>query len=161
MAVDMFMKIDKVEGESKDSKHAKEVDVLSWSWGMSQSGSMHSGGGGGSGKVSVNDLTFTKYVDVASHLLLQCCATGKHLTNAVLTVRKAGEKQQEYLKIHLEEVLVSSVTTGGSGGEDRLTENVTLNFAKFKFEYSPQKADGSLDSAKTTGYDVRANTKWG
>src|SRR5947209_2693352 len=134
MAADMFIKIDKIEGESQDKKHAKEIEVLSWSWGMAQSGSMHAGTGGGAGKVSVHDLTITKPVDSASHMLLQCCATGKHLANALLTVRKAGGDQQEYLKVHLEEVIVSSVSHGGSGGEEKLTEIVTLNFAKFKFE---------------------------
>ncbi|HDS5282244.1 TPA: type VI secretion system receptor/chaperone Hcp, partial [Escherichia coli] len=55
MAVDMFIKIGDVKGESKDKTHAEEIDVLAWSWGMSQSGSMHMGGGGGAGKVNVQD----------------------------------------------------------------------------------------------------------
>ena len=65
MAVDMFIKIDGIKGESADDKHKEEIDVLSWSWGMSQSGSAHMGGGAGAGKVNVNDLSFTKYIDVA------------------------------------------------------------------------------------------------
>ena len=63
MAVDMFIKIGDIEGESADKVHAKEIDVLAWSWGMSQSGNMHQGGGGGAGKVSVQDLSLTKYID--------------------------------------------------------------------------------------------------
>jgi type VI secretion system secreted protein Hcp len=143
MAVDMFMKIGDVKGESRDKKHTGEIDVLAWSWGVSNSGTTHMGGGGGGGKANVQDLSFTKYVDKSSPLLTQKCFTGKHYDEAILTVRKAGDKPLEYMKFTLTEVLVTAVSTGGSGGEDRLTENVTLNFGKVKYEYVEQKADGS------------------
>jgi type VI secretion system secreted protein Hcp len=159
MAVDMFLKLGDVKGESTDSKHKGEIDVLAWSWGMSQSGSMHMGSGGGAGKVSVQDLSFTKYVDKGSpNLVLHCC-NGKHFDEALLTVRKAGDKPLEYLKITMKKVLISAVSTGGSGGEDRLTENVTLNFAEFKVEYTPQKPDGSGDAAVEVGWNIAENVK--
>ena len=134
MAMDMFIKIDDVKGESKDAKHKESIDVLAWSWGMSNSGSAHVGGGAGAGKVNVQDLSLTKYIDFSSTALALACFNGKHYDKAVLTIRKAGEKPLEYVKITMEEVMVSAVSTGGSGGEDRLTENVTLNFAKVKVE---------------------------
>ena len=159
MAVDMFMKIATITGESVDKVHAGEIDVLAWSWGLSNSGTTHSGTGGGSGKANVQDLSFTNYVDGASNALLLSCSNGQHLASAVLTVRKAGGKGApvEYIVLTMNEVLVSSVSTGGSGGEDRLTENVTLNFAKVTFAYTPQKADGTADAAKTMTYDIAAN----
>jgi type VI secretion system secreted protein Hcp len=159
MAVDMFLKLAKIEGESKDEKHSKEIEVLAWSWGMSQSGSMHAGGGGGSGKVNVQDLSLTKYIDKSSQNLIMACCQGTHIPTADLVVRKAGDKPLEYLKIKLEDCLVTSVSTGGSGGEDRLTENVTLNFAKFTVTYVPQKADGTGDASSPVGYDMKANKK--
>jgi len=159
MAVDMFFKIKDVEGESSDDKHKKEIDVLAWSWGVSQSGSAHVGGGAGAGKVNVQDISFTKYIDSASHALLLACCAGKHIEEATLVVRKAGDTPLEYLKITLNDLIVSSVSTGGSGGEDRLTENVSLNFAKFKYEYTPQDAKGAGGAPKITGWDVPANKK--
>jgi type VI secretion system secreted protein Hcp len=159
MAVDMFLKVDDLKGESADSKHKGEIDVLSWSWGMSQSGTTHSGGGGGSGKVSVQDITLTKYVDSSSPTLMLSCCNGKHFKEALLTVRKAGETALEYIKLTMKEVLVSSVSTGGSGGEDRLTENVALNFAEFKVEYTPQKPDGSGDAAIESAFHIAQNVK--
>ena len=159
MAVDMFLKLDDVKGESKESKHKDEVDVLSWSWGMSQTGTMHSGSGGGAGKVNVQDLSLTKYVDKGSPNLMMSCCSGKHYKEALLTVRKAGDKPLEYIKITMKEVLVSAVSTGGSGGEDRITENVTLNFAAFKVEYTPQKADGSGDAAIECAWKIAENVK--
>lgn len=159
MAVDMFLKLDDVKGESRDDKHKDAIDVLAWSWGMNQSGTTHMGGGGGAGKVSVQDLSITKYLDKASPNLMQGNCTGKHYKQALLTVRKAGDKPLEYLKITMKEVLVASISTGGSGGEDRLTENITLNFAEFKVEYTPQKQDGSGEAAIEAEWNIAKNSK--
>lgn len=160
MAVDMTFKIDSIKGESKLEKHIDEIDVLAWSWGMSQSGTFHGGGGGGAGKVNMQDLSFTKYVDKSSPELMLACSNGKHIKDAVLTIRKAGEKPLEYLTITLEKLLVSSLSTGGSGGEDRLTENVTLNFAKVKVEYQEQDEKGGPKGGKVTySWDIEKNVK--
>ena len=159
MAMDIFIKIGDLKGESIDDKHKDEIQVLAWSWGMSQSGTTHHGPGGGSGKASFQDISITHYIDKVSPNLMLACANGKHFSEALLTVRKAGEKPLEYLKITMNDLIVTSVTTGGSGGEDRLTENVSLNFAKFKVEYTPQKKDGSGDSAVEAAYHIAQNLK--
>jgi type VI secretion system secreted protein Hcp len=159
MAVDMFMKLGDIKGESVGKNHKDSIDVLAWSWGLSNSGSMHSGTGGGSGKVNVQDLSFTKYLDKASPALILAGCNGKHYPQALLTVQKAGETAVEYLKITLKDVLVTSVSTGGSGGEDRLTENVTLNFAEFKFEYTPQTDKGAKAAGIDVGWDIAQNVK--
>ncbi|MEM5299673.1 Hcp family type VI secretion system effector [Paraburkholderia sp. BR13439] len=146
MAIDMFMKLGDIKGESQDKTHKEEIEVLAWSWGLSQSGTMHMGTGGGAGKVSVQDLSFTKYSDKASPPIMAACTKGTHIDKALLTVRKAGgDNPLEYYKITLEGVLVSSYSTGGSGGEERFTENVTLNFEKFHVEYQPQNAKGAKE----------------
>jgi len=161
MAMDIFIKIGDLKGESIDDKHKDEIQVLAWSWGMSQSGTTHMGPGGGSGKASFQDLSFTHFIDKVSPNLMLACANGKHFSEALLTVRKAGEKPLEYLKITMTDLIVTSCTTGGSGGEDRLTENVSLNFAKFKVEYTPQKKDGTGDAPITIGWDIAGNVKTG
>ena len=127
MAVDMFLKIEgEISGESKDGTHKGDIDVLAWSWGLSNSGSFHVGGGGGSGKANFQDLSVTKWVDLSSPILQLYCANGDHFEKATLVVRKAGKKPLEYIIITMTKVMITSVSTGGSGGEDRLTENVTL-----------------------------------
>jgi type VI secretion system secreted protein Hcp len=159
MAVDMFFKMAPLKGESRDAKHKGEIDVLAWSWGASNSGSAHVGGGAGSGKVNVQDLSFTKFIDTSSPDLMLACCNGKHFAEGLLTVRKAGETPLEYLKITLGDILVTSVSTGGSGGEDRLTENVTLNFAKVKVHYTAQTEKGGAGDQLQMGWDVAANQK--
>lgn len=160
MALDMFINMgDKIKGESTDKVQGPlgDIDVLAWSWGMSQSGTTHMGPGGGSGKASFQDLSFTKYVDASSNALMLSLADGKHIAKCVFMARKAGTGQHKYILITMEEVLVTSIATGGSGGEDRLTENVSLNFAKVKYAYTPQKADGSSGAEKDFAWNIAGN----
>ncbi len=160
MALDMFIKFvtPEVKGESRDSKHKGEIDVLAWSWGASNSGSTHTGGGGGSGKANFQDLSFTKWVDSSSPTLLTAVAKGTHYDDVLLTVRKAGgEAPVEYVVLELKEVMVTGVSTGGSGGEDRLTENITLNFAQFTFSYQPQDAKGASGAALKSSFNIAEN----
>jgi len=157
MAVDMFLKCTDLPGESVDKAYAGSIDVLAWSWGMSQSGTTHAGPGAGAGKVNVQDISITKYVDKSSPKIQLFCCNGKHVPTALLVVRKAGTKPLEYIKITMSDIIISSVSTGGSGGEDRLTENVSLNFATVKFEYTPQKADGSGDTAVPYTWKIAQN----
>ena len=156
MASDIFAKIGDIKGESLDAKHKDEVEVLSWSWGVSQSGSLDQGGGGGAGKATFNDFNFTHHLDKASPNLLKACATGSHIKEATITVRKAGKGQQEFLIIKMNDVLITSVNL--SSAEKGLTaENVALQFAKVDLEYKPQKADGSLDAGLHFKYDIKGN----
>ena len=156
--VDYFLKIEGIEGESSDSKHKGEIDVMSWNLGETQTGTSHYGGGGGAGKVQMGDVHFTMKVQKASPKLFLACATGEHIKSAILTCRKAGKEQQEYLKYTITDVLVSSFQTGGSGGHDVIpTEQVSLNFSKIEVEYKEQKPDGTLGGTTKAGYDVKAN----
>ena len=159
MAVDMFMKLGDIKGEAQDSVHAEEIDVLSWSWGMSNAGSAHMGSGQAAGRANVQDLHFTKHIDVATPALMLACCNGKHFPEAKLIVRKAGEKPLEYLEITMTDVLVSSYSSGGHGSEDRLTEQVSLNFGKVKVKYTEQKKDGKKGAQPELGWDISANEK--
>lgn len=152
-AMDMFLKLAGVEGESVDARHAKEIDVLAWSWGMSNPGSST----GGAGKVNVQDLSLTKWVDKASPKLMLGVCNGQHFDSAVLTVRRSGATPFEFLKISLTDVIVTSASTGGSGGEDRLMENVTLSFRTVKVDYLTQNPDGTTGPVVSFGWDLGAN----
>ena len=157
MASSIFARIGTIKGESRDAKHKDEIEVLSWSWGVSQSGTAGHGGGGGAGKASFQDLTFTHHVDKASPLLMKACATGEHVKDATITVRKAGKGQQEYLVITLTDLLVTSVSTSVSAEGDATMESVGMSFAKVDLEYKPQKADGSLEAGILFKYDLKTN----
>jgi type VI secretion system secreted protein Hcp len=158
-AIDYFLHIDGVEGESTDAKHKAWIDVDSWSWGETQTAAAHPGGGGGAGKVAIQDFHFVTRVSKASPKLFLACAAGQHFKEAKLVGRKAGKGQQEFLTWTFSDVLVSSYQTGGSEAGDLPTDQASLNFSKVKVEYRAQKADGSLEAPVTAGWDVKANSK--
>jgi type VI secretion system secreted protein Hcp len=159
-AVDYFLKIDGIEGESQDGKHKGEIDLLSWSWGETQTGTHAGGGGGGAGKVAMQDFHFVMNVNKATPKLILACASGEHIPKAVLTCRKAGKEQQEFLKYTFSDLLISSYQTGGAGAGDIVpTEQVSLNYTKMEVEYKEQKPDGSLGGAVKAGWDLKKNQK--
>ena len=153
--VDYFLKIDGIEGESRDDKHKDEIEIESFSWGETQTGSFAVGGGAGAGKVSMQDFYFTMLVNKASPALFLACAQGDHIKNAILTCRKAGKKQQEFLKFTLSNVLISSFQIGGTGGFVS-TDQISLNFAKIEVEYKEQDATGKLTGSITKWFDLKS-----
>jgi len=157
-AVDYFLKIDGIQGESRDAKHKGEIDLESFSWAEVSAGSHAGGGGGGAGKVAVQDLQVVMKMNKASPLLFLACATGQHLKQAILTARKAGKAQLEFLVFKFTDLLVSSYQTGGSADLEP-TDHVSFNFSRIELEYRPQKPDGSLDTPVKSGWDVKANKK--
>lgn len=156
-AVDYFLKLKGIDGESTDDKHKGEIDLQSFSWGCTQSGTMAFGGGGGAGKVQMQDFHFVMRVNKASPKLMLACASGEHIPEAVLTCRKAGKEQQEYMKLKFSDVLVSSYQVGGAHGDVIPMDQISLNYSKIEFEYKEQKADGTLGGAFKAHWDVKAN----
>ena len=157
MAIDIFAKLGDIKGESTDSKHKDEIEVLSFSWGISNPASHGASGGAGAGKATFQDLSIVHKIDKATPSLFAACATGEHLKDATITHRKAGKGQQEYLVVRMDDVLVTSVSTSVGVESDATAESVALAFAKVDLEYKPQKADGSLDAGIHFKYDIKGN----
>lgn len=134
MAVDMFLKIENIKGESTDLGHKGEIEILSFSWGVSNPGSHAGGGGGGAGKVSMSDISFSHVYDKASPVLMKHCCSGQHIKEAIITVRKAGDRPVEYLKYKLSDILISGYSLGGNGNEVP-TEEISMNFSKVEVSY--------------------------
>ena len=152
--VRMFMQIEGIPGESTDKDHTNEIDVDSFSWGATQTGTSV---GGGAGKVSFQDLHFVHKVDKASPKLFLATATGEPITKVELTVRKSGDKPLEYIKIKMTDVIISSVSPSASG-DSIPTEQVTLNFAKYEIEYTPQDPKtGDSGTPVKAEWDLKTN----
>ncbi|MGA7777845.1 MAG: type VI secretion system tube protein Hcp [Paraburkholderia sp.] len=157
MTQDIFIKINGIDGESQDASHKSEIEVFSWGWRVAQDSTMHAGSGGGAGKATVDDLSFEHLMDRASPNLMKYCLTGKHIDQAVLTVRKAGGNPLEYLKITMSDVIVTKVQPSGSNSENGIREQVRLSFAKVKQEYIVQNAQGGSGGAVTAAFDIKGN----
>lgn len=157
MAVEMFLKLDGIEGESTDAKHKNEIEVLSYRWGVSQQGTSGTGGGAGAGKAAFDDLQFVARPQRSSPKLFVACASGKHLKQGVLTVRKGGAKKFEFLKLTLSDVLVSSYEQAGPDDEadGSPLEEVALSFAKIRVDYTQQSATGAAGGVTSAEWDVK------
>lgn len=158
-AVDFLLKIEGVDGESKQDGHVDWIDVLSWSWGESNASSMKEGGGGGSGKVSMQDFSFTQKMHKGTPKLMEKCATGEHFPKATFEARKAGGSAERYMELKFSDVMVSSYQTGGHGEDAIPIESISLGFSKVELEYKEQKPDGSMGGAVKAGYDLKVGKK--
>ena len=160
MAVDMFLRIDTLDGESEDEDHGKEIEVLGWTFAGAQTGTSSVGGGAGAGKVEIKDIEIKKRVDRASPVLYKLCASGLPLKTADLTVRKAGGKALEYMKIHLEDMIITSFTVSPETQDDQIIETIRINFAKWGVTYTPQVAGGGGDAKVSGGWDMKKNIEY-
>jgi len=159
MAVDYFLKIDGIPGESMDAKHKDEIDTLAFSWGVSQSGSSGpSGGGGGAGKAVFEDLLVVARTSKASPKLWLACASGQHIKTAILTCRKPGKAPFEFLKITLTDVTISSYEIDGSDDELPL-DQIALSFSKVETAYTPQDPSGKAQPPAKAAWDLKKNAK--
>jgi type VI secretion system secreted protein Hcp len=160
MAIHMYLKLDKIVGDSKQKEFEGQIEVLSWTWGLTQSGSAHHGSGTGTAGVTVGDVSIVKYVDRSTPTLMKYCCAGTFFDEAKLSVLKAGDAGQKtgltYLALTMKKGLVSSVNSGGVGPHERLIETISLNFKEFTVAYTPQEG-GSKGGDVLAGWDIVAN----
>jgi type VI secretion system secreted protein Hcp len=157
MATDIFLKLDGIKGESQDDKHKDEIELVSFSFGASNFTKRSAGSGGGAGKVSLQDFHFVMRTNKASPTLFLSCASGKHISSAVLSVRKAGGTQVDYLKYTFTDVLISSYQTGGSSADVVPTDQISLNFIKLESTFTPLDERGGLLEPVTVDWNVLEN----
>jgi type VI secretion system secreted protein Hcp len=156
MASDIFLKLDGIKGEATAKGHVDEIELHSWSFGVTNS-SIGGGSGQGAGKATFHDISLTHAFDASSPPLMQACATGKHFPKAVLTQRKAGGDQLEYIKIELDEVFITGVN---ANGHESPSESFTISFGKIKMDYQPQDEKGAKKGGTIPGtFNLKAVTK--
>lgn len=159
MAVDMFLELEGIDGELKDSQFKDKIDIFSFSIGASNAGKGHYGGGSGAGKANISDMSIGKLVDKSSATLYKFCYQGKHIAKGTVHIRKAaGEKPLEYLKYDMTEVFITSVNTSDSAGGGIANELMSLNFSKIKMTYEMQSDTGAKGASPFVEINVKENT---
>lgn len=157
MAVDIFLQVEGVSGESQDSNHKGWIDALSYTWGASQPGNVAVGGGGGAGKVTYRDLSVQALIDKATPTLLTYCSSGKHVTKVILSVCKAGGTQIEYSRITLEDVLITLTEFNGVSNTDTIAVNYNFQAAKVSLKYWIQTEKGGKGAEVSGGWNIKKN----
>ena len=152
MATDSHIKIEGVEGEATHADHTGEIAVLSWQWGVNNA-SQGAGPGQGLGKSTGNDFSFDHLYDKASPVLAKNCAAGKHFPTVVLTARKSGEGQKDFLKVTMKEAFITSVKPAGMRGGE-ITESVSMTYKDIEFAYKPQDDKGVTGGEVKFGWNL-------
>jgi type VI secretion system secreted protein Hcp len=162
MATNFFLKLDGITGESTDSAHTGQIQVLSWSHSFNQptSPTRSSAGSGTVEQANHADFSITKYIDSATDDLLKACWTGKQIATGVFTGYRADGTGNgvNYLEIDFTNVVVSNYSISGGTG-DMPVETVTLSYSKVTYTYIPQKqADGTGGAAQPVTHDLAAQS---
>jgi type VI secretion system secreted protein Hcp len=157
MAVDFFLKLDSIDGESQDTNHPKEIAIMSWSWGASQVTSVAGTGGSGAGKANLADLSIMKNFDSASTPLFKALLAGTHISTGVLSASKAGGDGKPFIQVSLGELFVTSIQASGSS--EIPMESVSFSYNTIKIEYFTQDDKGILSSAGSASYDLKTSVK--
>ena len=157
MALDIFMRIDGITGESKDAHHKNWIDVHNFTWGASQPNTLTTGGGGGAGKVNFQDLKVTAAIDKAAPTILKHSAIGRHIPKLEISVCKAGGEQIEYSRITLDDVMVTGVEFDGSQNNEVLWVTYSFQAVKIKTQYWEQTERGGKGPETQMGYDIKQN----
>ena len=155
MAVDYFLKLDQIQGESADTNHKDEIQIMSWSWGASQVSSVAGTGGSGAGKVDVSDFAIMTYFDKATPKFFKSICAGTHIPKGTLSAIKAGADGKPYLKVDFQEMFVTSLQISGSS--EIPTVSISFSYNEIKIDYSTQNEQGNVTSTGPVTWNTKTN----
>jgi len=155
MAVDFFLKLDGITGESVDDKHKDWIQLMSWSWGATQVTSVAGTGGSGAGKADLSDFNVMKYFDKASTPLFKSLTTGTHIKTGTMEAVKSGGAGKPFLKVDFQELFVTSLQHSASS--EIPSESVSFSYNQIKIEYSTQDEKGVITTAGSVTYNTKTN----
>jgi type VI secretion system secreted protein Hcp len=155
MAVDYFLKLEGVEGESSDANFKNQIQLMSWSWGASQISSVAGTGGSGAGKADLSDFSLMTYFDKSTPKFFKSIGLGTHIASGTLSAVKSGAQGKPYLKVDFAEIFVTSLQMSGSS--EIPTVSVSFTYNEIKIDYSVQDEKGNLKSIGPVTYNTKEN----
>ncbi|UGQ47208.1 Hcp family type VI secretion system effector [Massilia endophytica] len=160
MAIDVYLQIDGIKGESADSAHQGWIEISSAQWGVTQprSATASTGGGLTAERCEHRTLSFSKLADLSSPILMQTCSTGRTIPKAKLELMRAdgNGKPVKYYEVELENVMIASIEQVVSEGSI-LHDSVGLRFSKVKWKYTQQKIGGGVGGNTAGGWCLSSN----
>lgn len=161
MAIDVYLQIDGIPGESQDDQHKQWIEVTGVHWAVHQpkSATTSTGGGHTAERAELSEISFSKLADLSSPILAQTCAMGRTIKGAKLEFFRADGNgtRVKYYDVELENVLIGMVKPHLGGSESFLSEIVNLKFSKIKWKYTQQKISGGVGGNTAGGWDLATN----
>ncbi len=130
-AVDFYLKIEGIPGESTAKGFEGQIEVESWSWGMSQAVTAQGREGTMLGDPT-KPFIIAKPLDKASPKLAQALASKQHFPTVTLTLRRAGGDQQPYMRYVLKDCFITSIKPVAG---DVPMEQVSFNYSKIEWTH--------------------------
>jgi len=155
MAVDYFLKLDGIQGESQDANHKDEIQIMSWSWGASQVSSVAGTGGSGAGKADLSDFSIMTYFDKSTPKLFKSICAGQHIKSGTMSAIKSGADGKPYLKVDFKELFVSGLQISGSS--EVPTVSLSFSYNEIKIDYSTQNEQGNITSTGAVTFNTKEN----
>lgn len=160
MAVDFYLQLEGITGESGDANHPGWIECLSVSWSVTQpkSATASTAGGHTADRAELSEISISKMLDVASPILSQTCAAGKTIPRARLEFQRAdGEGPPvKYFEVELENVLIGHVPPHFTPNHEPI-ENLGLKFSKVRWKYTKQNIAGGTSGKTTGGWNLAMN----
>jgi type VI secretion system secreted protein Hcp len=155
MAVDYFLKLDGIQGESQDEKHKNEIQVLSWSWGAANVSSVAGTGGSGAGKVDMSDVSMMLNFDKSTPKFFKSVCAGSHIASGTLSAIKAGGNGKPYLKVDFKELFVTGLQMSAAGEVPAVS--LSFTYDEIKIDYSAQDEKGNMASVGPVTMNIKQN----
>ncbi|MGC2635859.1 MAG: type VI secretion system tube protein Hcp [Acidobacteriaceae bacterium] len=155
MAVDYFLKLDGIQGESQDEKHKNEIQIMSWSWGASNVSSVSGTGGSGAGKADLSDISMMLNFDKSTPKFFKSVCAGSHIPTGTFTAVKAGTDGKPYLKIDFKEIFVTSLQMSAAGEVPAVS--LSFSYDEIKIDYSAQDEKGNVASTGPVTFNTKQN----
>ena len=156
MAVDMFLKLAGIAGESQDAQHKGEIDILGWSWGVAEA-QPAAGAGVAAPKPNFHQLSVQKVVDLSSAPLLATVAKGSRIATGTLTIVRTGAAPETFLVLNMKDIAIASINMAESQAENRPTETIALVFGQIDFEYTEFLANGAKGATDSFKWNIATN----
>lgn len=160
MAIDVYLQIDGIKGESTDSQHPGWIECENVSWSLTQpkSATASTGGGHTAERVELSEVRFVKIADLSSPLMAQSCASGRTLSKATFEFWRAdGQGERiKYYEVELQNVLIGHISQSAGTGQF-LTDSVSLKFSRVRWMYTQQKISGGSGGSTVGGWDAASN----
>jgi type VI secretion system secreted protein Hcp len=156
MAVDMFLKLAGIAGESQDAQHKGEIDILGWSWGIAEAQGA-AGSGVAAAKPNFHQVSVQKLLDLSSAPLLAAVAKGSRIATGTLTIVRTGAAPETFLVLNMKDIAIASVNMAESQTQNRPTETIALTFGQIDFEYTEFLANGAKGTTNSFKWDIATN----
>lgn len=160
------MKIDGIDGDPESVKNYQYKgwsEIKSWTWGMTSNRKQINSSN--NYEKNLNELSVIKEIGSDSPLIRLLFAKSKIIPKIEFSVIPSTGKReiQKYVHIHMEDIIIKSIVTGGESEDRYFKERITFMFDRIRFESGKPLSNNRGDNASQMNifsWDTNQDTDW-